>query len=617
MAWELDPDFALQSRLTFGRRALYLGGWLLVGATLAYVVVSVRNGAPGGVFPAAGMFFLLIALPYAALQILALEPGGRLDQRRLTGRSAAALGAAMIAGSAWMTLALGVVLIGCGWMTGHPPVYWTLAATMALSAAAAVRLLVVPLAGGIDRSLLTGLLAGLAALSTLVSLSPRTAFVVWLVSMGIAAISLPHLVWRFRHAPRAARTGRRPGRLNPLVSLPRTESPEFARALLTAGDSTIAAAALIVLVAVLMTVALRRGRDDIIVSLLVYVPLVVAGYECGARARLEHRIGGVDRLRLASRSHWRQVFQLAAGFGIPFVAVSAAAAVTLAVIEPARALPLLFVWPASAGLFVFWGLAEGLRGRKPGLYLYIAFMTTLAIAKAPNDLLLLWLTSLCAVAVPAAVAARSLDRGGTAPLEGGTAAACSMACGVLVGSLDADFPSLSVSAGMMSLGAGLFVSDRIGRPLDRQILWNCAAAALGASVLVYWTGEGLPLSFRTVTSPGGFSFQVPLARSVAAHALVVASFAGAGLLFGVLAHQRFGRTPGRSLAARGVPLAITSLLMMVLLPAEGWLGGQTFQSWLSLPITVAVDLGFLLVLLMAIGALAIGLPHSRAPRSPS
>ena len=88
IAWRLDPEIALQSRLAFGRGARY--AWVFLAAALVLATFDETRGAFNDVrslFDRAASLLLLIAFPYGALSLRALDRRRQLDERRLTGRS--------------------------------------------------------------------------------------------------------------------------------------------------------------------------------------------------------------------------------------------------------------------------------------------------------------------------------------------------------------------------------------------------------------------------------------------------------------------------------------------------------------------------------------------------
>ncbi len=108
MEWELDPDLALQTRLSLGRHAVKAGCGLLA-AMLATVLLFGDRG-PVAVAIVAGITLgsLVMALPFAVIHVLTLDGDGRLDQQRLSGRSDARLAAVLLVGASWVLLVFGL-----------------------------------------------------------------------------------------------------------------------------------------------------------------------------------------------------------------------------------------------------------------------------------------------------------------------------------------------------------------------------------------------------------------------------------------------------------------------------------------------------------------------------
>src|SRR6266540_3086728 len=133
----INPDFALQSRLSFGRGARY--AWALsIGALFIAFDGPTFRVPPAVAFARAGSFLLLAALPYGAIHVRGLDIGGRLDARRLTGRSPIALALALVGGSAWALLLAGAVLFLAGLAGGVSVSPFTLAALLAMGTTMAV-----------------------------------------------------------------------------------------------------------------------------------------------------------------------------------------------------------------------------------------------------------------------------------------------------------------------------------------------------------------------------------------------------------------------------------------------------------------------------------------------
>src|SRR5687768_14577263 len=107
MAWELDPDLALQTRLSLGRRAAALAGMVLAGLWVSLLVSGAQEFV-AGLFATVTLLSLVIALPFAAIHVLGLDRDGRLDQQRLSGRTDMRLAVGVFGGAAWLLLAFGL-----------------------------------------------------------------------------------------------------------------------------------------------------------------------------------------------------------------------------------------------------------------------------------------------------------------------------------------------------------------------------------------------------------------------------------------------------------------------------------------------------------------------------
>ena len=143
MAWEIDPDFALQSRITFGRAGMVACAAAAIAAGGAVLFGSSDAGLSGLLLTPA-FVLLFIALPYSALQVIALDRDGRFDQRRLAGRPGLALGAAVLTGSSWLFWVTGAALLLAAVAAGGQVRILDVAVLVALGMAIALLLLVMP-----------------------------------------------------------------------------------------------------------------------------------------------------------------------------------------------------------------------------------------------------------------------------------------------------------------------------------------------------------------------------------------------------------------------------------------------------------------------------------------
>jgi hypothetical protein len=233
---DINPDFALQSRLSFGRGARYAWGLAAVAVVIAFNPRADPN-TTAAALARAGAFLLLGALPYGAINVRGLDTGGRLDARRLTGRSPIALALALVGGSAWALLLMGAVLLLAGLAGGASVSAFTLAALLAMGATMALVVLLLPSSAQIDSWLLLVLL-GLGSVATVYVMGNDRAVAlgVLIVSAVICPWALPLALRRMRAA--ADQTGGPPrSLLRPLAQLQSTSRPEIARAFLAAGQS--------------------------------------------------------------------------------------------------------------------------------------------------------------------------------------------------------------------------------------------------------------------------------------------------------------------------------------------------------------------------------------------
>src|SRR5688572_23194572 len=98
MAWEIDPDVGMQSRLRFGRWAAPAVA-IAVAVQVAVLLVPASRAVWAKTFGLLALASLTLAVPFAAVHILAMDGDARLDQQRLSGRSAVRLAAALMTGS--------------------------------------------------------------------------------------------------------------------------------------------------------------------------------------------------------------------------------------------------------------------------------------------------------------------------------------------------------------------------------------------------------------------------------------------------------------------------------------------------------------------------------------
>jgi hypothetical protein len=299
MAWEVDPDFALQSRLTFGRSVVKVS---LAAAVLAWGLAA-RSTDAGELVSWTSRFLMAVALPYAAIEALELHRTGQMDLRRLTGRSPAALGAALMGGAAGLPLVLGLVLYAASVRAGTAVGPLTMLAILSVSAAAALVLLVVPAFSKPNRWIVVTFIVLAAGLACALVRDSR---VYALMVIGASAATLAATGQRaggwFRRPPRTV--FQPPRHQRRAIDLSTTRFAEFARLRLMNRMpvawlilSSVGAAAAV-------AANLRWSSDyvrEVFSILIIYVPLIIGAYETGERARAERASGGLDRLRLTGQ----------------------------------------------------------------------------------------------------------------------------------------------------------------------------------------------------------------------------------------------------------------------------------------------------------------------------
>jgi hypothetical protein len=558
MAWELDPDFALQSRVTFGRGGIAF--WTLASlATIASAAVWSESQELGGLLLRPGLTLLFVALPYSAVQVLALERDGHFDQHRLAGRPPLALGAAVLAGSSWPLWMTGAVLLLCAsWLGARLQL---VDAGVVVSAGVAIALVLLVLPSGRTETWLLRLavviVAIVAVAATQIQIGDSRPFQPYAATAMVTAAAVAALVFPFTirrlYRPASAPLSMPKSILRPVLDLGRTRTPELSRALLGTGVGAAGAGAIAIICVALMYLTHRWsiGRDtgfpEALVAAFLYGPLLLAAYNCSTSSARERHTGAIDRMVLTDRP-WRIALQLAAGFSLPFLAVSAIVGAAVIVLGWTDKSSYLEHYPVMAVLLIGASVAEGLRGRPVGLYIGAILLCAWVAGKfrVPELFVGVW--------IPWTLAIAALGRTGTAHLTGYSAVAAAAYGGFIAADLLARITApFLVIAGALSLGAGLFVPD--GRPGRGAGLrsFGALAAALGAALAQY----------RALVTPGGYTswnnwpHRFARYETVEIHlvfCLMAGLYAAAGFMFGWLVHNLFGHTPGRSRMLRALPL---------------------------------------------------------------
>ena len=557
MAWEIDPDFALQSRVVFGRTGVLF--WTIACAA---AVVSAATASHDSEFAALlltpGLALLFFALPYSAVQLLALERDGRFDQHRLAGRPPLALGTAVLTGASWpMWMTAGVLLV-CGVrMGGHLPVLDAAALMSAGIAVARVGLAIVAL-----------IAVALTQLEVDNSRPfERYAAAVLLAGAVAAAVLLPRAMRRL-YRPRAA-GGRMPSTiLRPVLNMRRTRLPEMTRALLGSGAGAWGAIVIagVVVIVLCLSATWRIGRDvdfrRSITAACLYCPLILAAYNASTSIARERQTGALDRILLSGRP-WRVAPQLGSGFGLPFLAIAAAVPPTVMMLGWQTEPPLLWMWAPLAVMLIGAGLAEGIRGRGVGLYIgailyFLWDANTLSVAVLVSGFWIPWVWLVA-----------SFGRSRGAPLTGAAAVLAAAWVGAVAVLLAAQGsqPFLIV-AGFAAVGAGLFVPDGAPGYGARTRALCVIAAALGAGGAEYLVVAGRVTHWTRHSAWPHWLIGGPIEVQLV-FAVTGALYAAGGILLGWLLHNLFGRRPLDSRVLRAVPLLIAFILLPYIFVVPG------------------------------------------------
>lgn len=611
MRWELDPDFALQSRLTFGRSGM-LGCGLAAIAACGAALFGSRSEDLAALLLTPGLILLFVALPYSAVQVVALDRDGRFDQRRLAGRPALSLGAAVLTGSSWLLWLTGGVLFFCAAAAGGQVRLIDLAALLSLGLALALLLLVMPPGRAETWLLRTGIVIVALVLVTLaqVQLPGETAFQLigrsLLVSgAAIAATAFPFAMRRM-HRPQSGSMPMPSNILRPMLDLRRTHLPELARTLLAAGTggaaSLVMAVAVVAVILAIPRLPWRFTTDvtfrDAVTILLLYAPILLAAYNCSTSLLRERQFGALDQIRLTAARPWSVLFQFAGGFSLPYLGITLVVAMAVMTLRWPNALVLVLPVPATAVLLIGTALAEGLRSRPVGSYLTPALIA-LFIPEGVDRIVVL-----SALWIPWAYARSSVERPDGA-VKGVPAVLAAGHLAVITVLLLAHFslPFLTV-AGLLSLAAGLFVPSRQpGRQAGTRAA--CAvAAAIGAGLAEALVLSARASSFTTIID-SWVHWHLPFAPLglKLVFILMCALYAAAGALIGWLAHNLFGRSRGRSWLVRAVPLlAAVGLAESFRIPAIRE-AAQAIGARIGWSPYLVADFLFLAIALMAVIAL--------------
>jgi hypothetical protein len=572
MSPTLDPDFALQTRLSFGRDGRYALAIVATALIIGFGGIG-TDESPGIALARAGMLLLIAAPPYAAVNIRALERDGRLDARRLTGRAPHALAAALLAGSSWAMAIPGAALLLAAAVSGRPPSVLMLAAMASLAVAVMLLILVVPAPVRVDSWTLIVLLASGLIVAVQAIMHDRGAAIGLLVVGGIVCgWAGPVALRRMRVRP-APVSGPAAKLLHSLADMKKTARPEFSRALLSSGASLLAGLELSIaapFVVYALTRRLTPEARDLYEVMLVYTPLLLAGYDIATRLHADRQSGGFDRLRLTARAPGAVVLEQATALAGPFVLVSLVAAAAVAILDPANA-RILERWPIIAIILVLGPAAGALRGQRIALTLLVVMPLAGAVGRTG----LAWPP---AILTAATVIALILLGGelGTRAMSGRWTMAGAAGVAFVAGAIAEDAWSGIFVAAVLPPALGLFVSQRTR--LEARTIAGCAvAAAVAAGVAEYlWVRGDVGFQVSPVIMRTGTYYR-PLGIGAGPYAVIVAASAAASVFFACRAVNRWPNDARRSFIVRALPLVAAFALSTSLNTRDGFYANQRFM----------------------------------------
>lgn len=558
MAWELDPDLAVQTRVSLGRRAVPIAAIALAGFTLSLLISGPPREFAAGLFASVTLVSLIVALPFAAIHVLTLERDGRLDLQRLSGRSDARLALVVVGGASWLLLAFGLPAFLLGPNIRIAPMQ--VVALAVASAAMTNLMLATPRAASADSRVLAVCVVvfTVAAMATAVVV-PTAVRAGLIASTMIWAATVPSVLRRMRRPPM---TGRRGGAqsLRPGVRLRTARLAEFARIVLSTSNSLwilLATGAMPALIWLAQTTLVTREDRAQISLMLVYVPLIVAAIDASARVRRERAGWSIERICLSGQGRWTVVTQMAAGYAAPYAMVSLSAAAALLWLDPSSSRALA-PWPPVVIAMTCVGIAEALRDRRLGVYVMAAAFVGVLAATGRHGRT--WWVIFGALWIPMLTATECLERQDAAPMRGWRAIAGAAAVGAAAASLLYDSSTFyylrhaPYIAGWMALAVGLLVPDHAPANSPRLVIAAALSCGVAAGLTLYYAID--PSMTAYLESQPWFS----QTRWPSTFAVLLGCLAAAGLTYGWLVHNRFGTTRAASLIPRMLPILAAAAL---------------------------------------------------------
>jgi hypothetical protein len=573
MPLNVDPDFALQTRLSLGPGGRY--GWIAAAALALLWLSGPRGDESARIFHVLSVVCLYVALPYGAIHVRLLEYRGHLDLHRLHGRPPAVTLAWLLAGGSWWLLATGAALLvipaAAGLMDGLATM-----ATVTTSAAVAFVLLALP-ARTSAAWLWLLMVPALGALLLFAKMRESTPLMLTSVAVSsfAAAAAAPAAIGLLVRMGRARGMGF--SRRWRLGNFARTRFPEFTRGLASTESPAMAAVVTAAMPLLVMAVARRTVPESRIPGFvaLAYSPLIAIGFMLSSRLRADRESGGLERMRVAAQTPWRALGELTLGVTAPLLVMAASAIVTMLALDPQRAVPVIRPWPAVLVTVAALGAFEGIGSRILGIGMAPAMLLLMSLAMDDTTR---WWTLFLVAWIPAALAVASVEGWDAQALRPAISCAAVASAAAWLGLQHRPLgQSVTWCAGVLSLAAPFLIPSP--RRRSRVTFALCAAtawiAAAGAERLV----------------AAQYPNMAPTWPSWVQNRTVFALFFGAvcssGLAFGWLASQWANRRS--SLVLRSVPLAMA------------WIVWRVFPR-LLMDLVYLIALAIMILLLAAIAA---------------
>ena len=308
-----------------------------------------------------------------------------------------------------------------------------------------------------------------------------------------------------------------------------------------------------------MTNRYDAKQRDIFEVLVVYGPLVLAGYDAAARIHRERLTGALDRVGLSGQPAWRVVVESAVAYSLPFVAVSIACAAALAVADRQNA-ALVLVLAGRRRCLDRLAAVRGLS-RSHDRAVHVDF-NKIVVAAVFGRQGTPWIPGVLAVVTAVAGAALALERasGGPANLRTIVAGAAAIAAAASAG---AGTWLVWPGRGLRALAHRRPACPRPHpdlRPGDRRRRGGGGSCRRSRSNTTgYLSSSHCPTRSSTRFTPS-IAYRV----TQIVYAGIVALYAAAGFVFGCCAWNRCPDRRLSSLLSRAVPVIGGVILLFVL-----------------------------------------------------